>query len=74
MTVNPILEALLAHTGRLEPSSSVPADALTSLRRIFAASLIQQIPGALPIVPDTAVDPVINEAATAGAALRLTGN
>jgi hypothetical protein len=67
--VNRILELLLAHTGRLETPSSVPADALTSLRRIFAASLIQQIPGALPIVPDAAVDPAINEAATAGAAL-----
>jgi hypothetical protein len=53
----------------LEIPSGVPADAVSLLRPILAASLIQQTPGLLPITPDPAVDPPLNEAAAAGATL-----
>lgn len=64
-----LLDQLIALTGQLGLAAGVAAATLAELRRFLAAALIQQNPGFVPVVPNPALDPAINEAAIAGAEL-----
>lgn len=67
--MNTLLQQLIELTGQLSMAAGAAADSLASLRRFFAAWLIQQNPGLAPVVADPDADPELMQAAREGEAL-----